>query len=1629
MNLKSSLVYPLLKSFVPLLVGGTSHILKWAGSKVPFLESNSNFHHHDSDDVVISTKFDGVNSKEIPSDFLSLLNQISFGIYKNFFAFLLVMLLIDIICQIAQNGRQGVWKEAKSLLISRSKGSKGSRKKLFKLLDVISENQMMIRIFSYALIFISFQIVGLGLSYAFNESLTGVVTNSQSEVMDIQSHQDYFGIPRILSEEEEEERAEDHHEQMISTMSSDKISLSMRNVLSSLNLNVNAMVLSKDRKIVYATLNRDGTLHIIDISGLKSPFILGSLNLRSSFFGYRIKSLALSSDEKTLYASNSRELEIIDVTDPSSPKLISVTDSAIFTYANGNEMSEFFQTSLAVSEKTKTLYIGGVGLQVYDISNPKKPVLLKAFKGRKTLYSEETLENEICLSHGEQVLLMAGGTLDVYNISNPKDIKQLNSFKTGSNLRSLLLSEDGKTIFLLGSDDMGWLMIEEGDISNFNSLKVRNSFQSGYRNVNSRFLTVSPSKSKFFICDNRGGAIHDIRLLVFDYIKQTITEIEKNFMGNTFAMNFSPDGRTLLAGSNNQLLVIELYLDYPNSQIFGGSSENQISNFSLSSACLDFQISDDGKYLFIVRKATQEVDDPSYYPVFEIWDVSNSNAPRAMSSYGCREGISQVHLAKNYNTAYLLGETFLTVLDISNKSSITEKKTYTTQKRYQMLYRIVTSSDGKTGFLFVSNNGQGVVTFLNFSQSTSSGIQGFATLHPELSYTLPNLILKDDKTLIVLGQKIFIYDISNIHYPVEVASLPYGINEVIPEIDSYTLSPDKQILFIYAADGNQFTKLRIYNVSDASSPHLISDKYFSKYNVQPIPPKLFFPPHSENGFLFQGRSLIKLNLTDLKKPMVSGFIPLESNQIRALAFSPDGQMVYALFQNQIRIVNVNVEYTLYLSKEKYLLGEKYSNQILMLRLRGKSDYDLMDTESYRIIKLSLLDIQIAPNKFLLSYATSPLPSWMTFDEDGHTLTLNPKKQSDMGVYTLHSAFSLKVPVDVFNGKLIGTVEKPIISEDLIAWLMSLDYLDSELFVTAKFKSLETFYLPAQFLEYKTQIYNILRSFCLQTCTMFDVVSSLELSENNLAVSSLSTENIKAEIAVQPREGLEAKFVNIPYGSLLPAIRDNKTKAILEGTINEINTALKSIVVNFENGISSDATVVIKDGLNPQVSMVLRNISRYFLANTPPRLNNHTDHETLQEQINHADIQTGKYFSYTLPKDIFEDDYAESLTYEMVTGKNGTGFPTWLSFSGQTLKGTPPEEIFGRDLDLILVAKNEFKESRVPFKLQIKVSAVFWLKLLTRYSPYILTLLGLLVSANKLFNILAKRRYRHPKEYHLRVGEEISSEVIQPILFIQEELKQARVILKYFKKTWTDFIDPLNGVLNKQRIMEEIKEVIQEIPFKERETINRYPSQIIDQIIINKFVLKQLDSNKKTRSLFEELKSKCLEIVEIDPSSGITIQQNKLKKLLMPYDHSADNLEESLIPSTRVNTYLLKDAILAYAFDAHSVDISPVDVDITIKQLVPSRLLFSFLKLDLRDINLNDKNKIDYGINYRIRDDKLLFYGVVQSYFQKKTLAVQVKNARHKILKEVWIHGISNNLQESFLVQEEQESRGQGYEIF
>jgi len=1670
MEIKSLLLDPILKSFVPLLIGGSYHLLKEIINNFSLVGVNLNFHDmkqnlNDDDDRVQDSY--QTSPEGVPFDFLTRLNQVSFGVYTNLFAFLFVMLLVDVLWKMIQIGVKEFQKEAKSPRIEQSSSHSIKRR---GVIYQMSENQIM-RVFSYALIFIFLQIAGLCFM-SFSQSQTSniphhsplAVGNPQdlgklSPVIVSHDQENDFGLPRIL--EQEDEGASDN--ELVSPLSSssfsspppasDKISLSMGSILGSLNLNVNSMILSKDRKIAYVTLDYYGTLKVIDISDLQSPFIMGTLNLKGSTSAYSssMKSLLLSSDEKTLYASAPRELEIIDITNPSSPKLISSTKSELFKA----DISGYLKTSLVLEEKSKTLYIGGLGLEVYDISDPKKPALLNVFTNK---YYSEDFENYICLSHDRQVLFVANDTLEVYNVSNPRDIRKLYSFSTKSSARDIFLSEDGKTAFLLGTIDHA-IIFEEVDISDLNSLSTRNYLPLGHSSLhNPHVLAVSPNKAKVFIMATRG--LRDVDLLIFDRVKQTTIKNEKSLIERTFALDFSPDGRTLITASKSQFLTIELFLDYPNSQIFSETLDNLISNFSLPGPCSKMQISNDGKYLFVLRNEDNSYK--NYVPTFEIWDVKNPSEPMLLSSYTWDQSIKQMHISDNHETAYLLGSNSVLALDIRNQSSINVKKTYSSTDKNQIFRYFTTTSDDQTGFLVIHKQGLGYVTFFDLSESSPSTIEGsamigkpFTITHNGISYDT-KLILKDDKTLMLLNQGMFeIYDISNLDSPTQIASLPKDINESDPDLISPFLSPDKKTLYIETIDKSAFQKLKVYDVSIPKSPQLIGEKYLSKMEFSYIKPGFSLTPDLKSGFVFQENSLIRLNVTNPKDIKISGIVPLTTGKrsVRNYVLSPDGQTIYASIGEQIRILNMNIKYSLFLKQEKFLLGEKYSGNVAVLNLTGiSSDYNVLDPEAYKITKLSLFDVQIDPSKTLLDITTSVLPSWISFDSESDSLTIEAKKQHDVGTYTFRSAFSLKIPKDIFKNLTVS-------SKDLWAWLISLDYVDNQRFLTANFGSEEEFFLPEKFENYTGDIYGLLKQFYFETCTGFEIAPSLELKEmeqqNNISVSTLSTNEIKIEMNLYPKNGSDVKFVSCPYGSIVPVVKNhNKTRISLEGSLKEINIAMNSIVANFENGRSCDASIMINDGFNPTVSVGLANISRYFKANTPPKLNQNAD-TTVQEQVDSADIQTGKYFTFALADDIFEDENAESLSYELVMANTERAFPTWLSLSGLTLKGTPPQEVLGRDIDLVLVAKNEFKESTVPLRLHVKISLALYLQLALKYIPYILTIVGLLVSANKIFNVLGKPYYQHFKEFYIGVGEEISPALIEPISFIKEEREQSKLIWKYLGKLEKDkrdsslssLIDPMTNALDKEKIIENIKEAINQMSSKDRQKMTRYPSPIIDKIVVNKFILMQLElkSEVQTKSFFEELKPHCMEAVERNTASSspleFIVNPNKLNELMERIgvpppgpEERYETLEEGLInddPSfpPGVNINLLKDAILALAFENHTLDILPINSDIGVKQKVSSNFLWRFLKLDLKDIYFNEKNKINYGINYQIIDDQLCFYGVAQNYLKGKTLVVQVKNRKQRIMKEIWIHGVSKDFQRDSLTQEGQGNRSQGYEIF
>jgi len=595
-----------------------------------------------------------------------------------------------------------------------------------------------------------------------------------------------------------------------------------------------------------------------------------------------------------------------------------------------------------------------------------------------------------------------------------------------------------------------------------------------------------------------------------------------------------------------------------------------------------------------------------------------------------------------------------------------------------------------------------------------------------------------------------------------------------------------------------------------------------------------------------------------------------------------------------------------------------------------------------------------------------------------------------------------------------------------------------MFLAENFASLENVYasggglgkfrLPKDFRPYKEQIFNILRGYYVKVATTFEVNSSLEFQ--NFEVLTPHSENVKVNIdLISASSESQAHFLHKSYAPLSSVFIENKPKPRLqfEGNLNNINSALQSIVVDFERDKDFDANLTINDGLNEPLTISMVNVSKLFIPNNFPEINN----RTIQQQVDLHDIFTGEHFTIDFDQNTFKDDFADTLTYELISGNKNVDLPKWLSLTGLKLQGNPPEEIL-QIIDLAIIAKNEFKETREPFRIQVKISLVFYLKLALKYGSYVVSILGLLISLNKIFNILGKGYYKHPREYMLSAGEKITSEVLPPIFFVLKEKQETDLIVKHLKrfvsrelkqksiKLLDYFIDPTNKQLDKQKVFDMIEGTLQNLPLKDRANLSYYCSSenskkpLIQQLIIDQLTLWQLAQDKKTKSIFNRIKKKWTEMVRWDSSSSkFALNQDKFDKIiqekllkfssqkepLLGNSSSLETDDDSDLLISGVNLGLLQDAIIAYAFGDHQINKLPVRTKVTMKEQIKTNFVFRFFKRDLKRVY-----KINYGIDYEITDDILTFSGVTKRNLEGRTLVIQIETTRERILKEIWIRG-------------------------
>lgn len=214
------------------------------------------------------------------------------------------------------------------------------------------------------------------------------------------------------------------------------------------------LVVSSDNKSLYFGAN-DGTINVWSIRDQQNPALLYDWD-SSQGIKYELPSpIALSRDGKTLYSScDNHVVKIWDVSDISNPVLIQKTPAQ-----PKNPIFDHKVRSLAISSDNKTLYSGSddYTLKIWNVSNLSRPILLKALDKSHGVHSSEIYA--LALSSDNKTLYSGGDdhTIKVWDVSNPSNpvlLKTLDKSYGGHSdwVRTLALSTDDKTLYS-GSDD------------------------------------------------------------------------------------------------------------------------------------------------------------------------------------------------------------------------------------------------------------------------------------------------------------------------------------------------------------------------------------------------------------------------------------------------------------------------------------------------------------------------------------------------------------------------------------------------------------------------------------------------------------------------------------------------------------------------------------------------------------------------------------------------------------------------------------------------------------------------------------------------------------------------------------------------------------------------------------------------------------------------------------------------------------------------------------------------------------------------------------------------------------------------------------------------------------------------
>jgi hypothetical protein len=315
----------------------------------------------------------------------------------------------------------------------------------------------------------------------------------------------------------------------------------------------------------------------------RSFTLLGDLNISQGFDNgpeITAEDMALSNDGKTVYiADGSAGLKVIDVSCPTSPKLIGFYDDE----PNSCELNGFGRR-ITISDSGKYVYMadGLAGLKIFDVCNPSCPSLV----GR---LDTKGFSHGIALSPDNETLFISDngedkGTpglriIDVSNPCNPQMITQ-----RAEKWATQVVAKDSNTIFVTDKK-AGILTV---DVSNKCDIKTLGTYKIKDKGI-SADIVLSPDKKIAYVANKKPG------IKVFDISDAANIKLIAKFDTDKIAksLDLSSDGKTLLIADRHTGIFA---LDVSNP-----SSPQLISKIKTGGIAEGVNFSKDGTKIFVAN--------------------------------------------------------------------------------------------------------------------------------------------------------------------------------------------------------------------------------------------------------------------------------------------------------------------------------------------------------------------------------------------------------------------------------------------------------------------------------------------------------------------------------------------------------------------------------------------------------------------------------------------------------------------------------------------------------------------------------------------------------------------------------------------------------------------------------------------------------------------------------------------------------------------------------------------------------------------------------------------------------------------------------------------------------------------